>query len=66
MLPRQRHPGAIERRWTRERALEAMHEWRSRYRRLPSSYDWSRSTRVAVAASRSSDSAQATGLPPAS
>ena len=36
------HPGAIERRWTRERVLEAMREWRSRYGRLPSSYDWSR------------------------
>jgi hypothetical protein len=36
------HPGAIEQRWTRERVLEAMNEWRSRYRRLPSSYDWSR------------------------
>ena len=36
------HPGAIERRWTRERVLEAMTEWRSRYGRLPSSYDWSR------------------------
>ena len=36
------HPGAIERRWTRERVLEAMREWRARYGRLPSSYDWSR------------------------
>ena len=36
------HPGAIERRWTRERVLAAMAEWRSRYGRLPSSYDWSR------------------------
>jgi AraC-like DNA-binding protein len=36
------HPGAIERRWTRERVLAAMTEWRSRYGRLPSSYDWSR------------------------
>jgi AraC-like DNA-binding protein len=36
------HPGAIERRWTSERALAAMAEWRSRYGRLPSSYDWSR------------------------
>ena len=34
------HPGAIERRWTRDRVLEAMHEWRTRYGRLPSSYDW--------------------------
>ena len=36
------HPGAIERRWTRERVLEAMREWRSRFGTLPSSYDWSR------------------------
>jgi hypothetical protein len=35
-------PGAIERRWTRERVLAAMTEWRSRYGRLPTSYDWSR------------------------
>jgi hypothetical protein len=35
------HPGAIERRWTLERVLEAMGEWRDRYGRLPSSYDWS-------------------------
>ena len=27
---------------TRERVLAAMAEWRSRYGRLPSSYDWSR------------------------
>lgn len=36
------HPGAIERLWTRQRVLDAMLEWRSRYGRLPSSYDWSR------------------------
>jgi hypothetical protein len=36
------HPGAIERRWTRERVLAAMDEWRDRYGLLPSSYDWSR------------------------
>jgi len=35
------HSGAIERRWTRERVLDAMSEWRARYGRLPSSYDWS-------------------------
>jgi AcrR family transcriptional regulator len=35
-------PGAIERRWTRERVVEAMVDWRRRYGRLPSSYDWSR------------------------
>ena len=36
------HPGAIERRWTRERVLDAMRVWQARYGRLPSSYDWSR------------------------
>jgi AcrR family transcriptional regulator len=36
------HPGAIERRWTRELVSEAMCRWRARYGRLPSSYDWSR------------------------
>ena len=36
------HPGAIERRWTRERVLAAMRAWRARYGRPPSSYDWSR------------------------
>ena len=36
------HPGAIERRWTRERVVKAMLDWRRRYGRLPSSYDWSR------------------------
>jgi hypothetical protein len=36
------HPGAIQRRWTRERVLEAMGEWRDCYGQLPSSYDWSR------------------------
>ena len=36
------HPGAIERRWTRERVLAAMCDWRARFGRLPSSYDWSR------------------------
>jgi AraC-like DNA-binding protein len=35
-------PGAIRRRWTRELVLSAMREWRARYGRLPSSYDWSR------------------------
>jgi AraC-like DNA-binding protein len=36
------HPGAIERKWTREQVIAAMLEWRERYGRLPSSYDWSR------------------------
>jgi AraC-like DNA-binding protein len=36
------HQGAIGRRWTRGRVLEAMREWRVRHGRLPTSYDWSR------------------------
>ena len=36
------HPGAIGRRWTRERVLDAMRLWEGRYGRLPTSYDWSR------------------------
>ena len=36
------HPGAIARRWTRERVVDAMLEWQVRFERLPSSYDWSR------------------------
>ena len=36
------HPGAIQLSWTRQRVLDAMLEWRARYGRLPSSYDWSR------------------------
>ena len=36
------HPGAIERRWTRERVVAAMRDWHDRHGRLPSSYDWSR------------------------
>ncbi len=36
------HPGAIARRWNRERVITSMLDWRSRYGRLPSSYDWSR------------------------
>jgi hypothetical protein len=36
------HPGAIERRWTRDDVLDAMRAWRARYGRWPSSYDWSR------------------------
>jgi hypothetical protein len=35
------HPGAIERRWTRERVLDAMRAWRELYGKLPTSYDWS-------------------------
>src|SRR5256884_515591 len=38
------HPGAIERRWTQESVLDAMRDWRRRYGRLPSSYDWSRTS----------------------
>jgi hypothetical protein len=36
------HPGATKRRWTHERVIDAMREWRAGYGRLPSSYDWSR------------------------
>jgi AraC-like DNA-binding protein len=36
------HAGAIQRRWSRDGVLAAMAEWRERYGRLPSSYDWSR------------------------
>jgi AraC-like DNA-binding protein len=36
------HPGAVQRLWTRERVIAAMGEWRERYGRLPTSYDWSR------------------------
>jgi hypothetical protein len=36
------HPGAIERKWTRELVIEAMLDWLGCYHRLPSSYDWSR------------------------
>jgi AcrR family transcriptional regulator len=36
------HPGAIERRWTRESVLDAMRAWRELHGRLPTSYDWSR------------------------
>ena len=35
-------PGAIERRWTRDRVLDAMRAWRELHGRLPTSYDWSR------------------------
>src|SRR5437016_3957881 len=36
------HPGAIAPKWTRELVREAMHAWRARFGRFPSSYDWSR------------------------
>jgi AraC-like DNA-binding protein len=36
------HPGATQRRWTRQRVDDAMRKWRTRYGQLPSSYDWSR------------------------
>jgi hypothetical protein len=36
------HSGAIERRWTQERVVEAMLDWRRCYGGLPSKYDWSR------------------------
>jgi hypothetical protein len=55
------HPGAIERRWTRERVLAAMIEWRSRYGRLPTSYDWSRTHAGRRGGRRSSDSPKESG-----
>ena len=36
------HPGAIEPKWTRELVITAMVDWQTRYGRLPSAYDWSR------------------------
>ena len=36
------HPDAIEQRWTRERVLDAMHQWRELHGQLPTSYDWLR------------------------
>jgi len=36
------HPGAIRRKWTREWVVAAMGQWRARYGRPPSCYDWSR------------------------
>jgi hypothetical protein len=36
------HPGAIQRKWTRELLLAAMLDWLNRFGGLPSSYDWSR------------------------
>jgi hypothetical protein len=35
-------PGAIQPKWTKELVIVAMLKWVSRYGRLPSSYDWSR------------------------
>ncbi len=35
-------PGAIARRWTRERVRDAMRAWARRYGAPPTSYDWSR------------------------
>ncbi len=36
------HPGARATVWSRARVREAMIDWRARYGKLPSSYDWSR------------------------
>src|SRR6201996_8560500 len=47
------HPGAIERRWTRELVLAAMREWQARYGGLPSSYDCSRTHAAGVGERRS-------------
>ena len=35
-------PGAIATEWTPARVLDAIRAWHTRYGRLPSSYDWSR------------------------
>ena len=43
VVPRRRAtPARSSGDWTRERVLDAMRDWRERYGRLPSSYDWSR------------------------
>ncbi len=52
------HPGVIQLHWTHERVLAAMRNWRDRYGRLPSSYDWSRTHAAGAAAKRSSGSAR--------
>ena len=52
------HPGAIERRWTRVRVLEAMRDWRVRYGRLPSSYDWSADARTSARGKRAQATAR--------
>lgn len=46
-------PGAIARRWTRERVGEAMLDLRRRYGPLTSSYDWSRTPRAGAGERRS-------------
>jgi hypothetical protein len=51
---------AIEARWTTERVLDAMCDWRARYGRLPTSYDWSR-TRVGAGERRSRASPMESG-----
>jgi AraC-like DNA-binding protein len=47
------HPGAVERKWTRELVLVTIGDWRERYGRMPSSYDWSRTHANRRVASRS-------------
>jgi hypothetical protein len=59
------HPGAIERRWTRDRVLDAMRAWQARYGRCPSSYDWSR-TRARQRGGEALDRLEAGEWPPAS
>lgn len=56
------HPGAIKPRWIRETVLAAMREWRERYGRLPSSYDWSRTHARRRGERRSSGSREGSGL----
>jgi AcrR family transcriptional regulator len=46
------HPGAIERRWTRERVVDALRDWLRRYGRLPSSYAGRGRTRAGAEARR--------------
>jgi len=59
------HPGAIERRWTRELVLNAMIEWRRLFGRLPTSYDWS-ATHARQRGGRALERLAARRWPPAS
>ena len=55
------HPGAIQRRWARELVISAMRNWRDRYGRWPSSYDWSRTQARRLGEARLSDWPVASG-----
>jgi AraC-like DNA-binding protein len=50
------HPGAIKPQWTGGSVLAAMREWRERYGRLPTSYDWSSARGLPHARRRASTS----------